>query len=62
MPEILGKGAFAKVQKCQSKINGEMLAAKVVDKGGLEERDKENFRREVAVLEKLDHPMIAKYY
>lgn len=50
MPEVLGKGAFAKVQKCQSKINGEMLAAKVVEKGGLEERDRENFRREVAVL------------
>lgn len=30
MPEVLGNGAFAKVQKCQSKINGEMLAAKIV--------------------------------
>ena len=50
MPEILGKGAFAKVQKCQSKINGEMLAAKVVEKEGLSKNDQENFRTEVEIL------------
>ena len=62
MTQILGKGAFAEVQKCQSKINGEMLAAKIVEKEGLSDKDLDNFRTEVAVLEQLDHPMISKYY
>ena len=50
MTEVLGKGAFAKVQKCQSKINGEMLATKIVEKEGLSKTDLENFRTEVEIL------------
>lgn len=38
------------------------MAAKIVEKEGLSDKDLENFRTEVAVLEQLDHPMIAKYY
>ena len=38
------------------------MAAKIVEKEGLSDKDLDNFRTEVAVLEQLDHPMIAKYY
>jgi serine/threonine protein kinase len=58
----LGKGAFGKVFLSQSIHNSDMyVAIKVLDKDQLK-YDIELVMQEVAVLNKLDHPNIVKYY
>jgi calcium-dependent protein kinase len=59
---VLGQGAFGKVFLSQSLYNSEMkVAIKVLDKE-IMNYDIELVAAEVAVLNKLDHPNIVKYY
>ena len=62
MPEILGKGAYAKVQKCQSKLNGAFYAVKIVNMEALNDMHRMLLRTEIETLKKLDHPMVMKFH
>ena len=59
---LLGAGAYGKVFLSESQHNSEFkVAIKVLDKQKMK-YNMENIRDEIAVLGKLDHPNIVKYF
>ncbi|MBW0514943.1 hypothetical protein O181_054658 [Austropuccinia psidii MF-1] len=60
----LGKGAFATTWKAFDRNTGEYRAIKVIRKIDHSENPQNliNFRREIAILHKVDHPNIVKFY
>lgn len=60
--KVLGAGAFGKVFLSESIANPSFkVAIKVINKAKLGRRI-EDIKHEVAILNKLDHPNIVKYY
>ena len=59
--ELIGKGGFGKVYKVQHKLDGSIYAIKkaVINYGDLNDR---KMLKEVALLSKLNHPNIVRYY
>ncbi|KAL3884240.1 hypothetical protein ACJMK2_030458 [Sinanodonta woodiana] len=61
---VIGEGAFSKVRQGLHIIAREKVAVKIVSKKALLLRDylKKNIRREVIMLQRLDHPNIIRLY
>ena len=62
LPEIVGKGAYSKVQKCQNKSTGKLYAVKIVQKEFLSQTDRILLDSEIDILKKLDHPMTLRLH
>lgn len=59
---LLGKGAFGHVYTASSKNKkSNKFAIKIVQTENMDEETKEQMREELHVLNKLDHPYVAKY-
>ena len=60
--QMLGAGAFGRVYLAESKMNKEnKFAIKIVPLKSIGEEVKEQMREELQILNKLDHPYVAKY-
>ncbi|KAG7360442.1 protein kinase [Nitzschia inconspicua] len=57
--EILGSGSYGTVRKCKDRKTGELLACKTIKKSKVD--NFENLRREITILESVDHPNIIKF-
>ncbi|KAJ9603375.1 eukaryotic translation initiation factor 2-alpha kinase [Cladophialophora chaetospira] len=57
---ILGRGGFGKVVMARNKLDNQYYAIKMIKNKSTE--DLENILREVALLAKLNHPNIVRYY
>ena len=61
--KFLGKGAFGEIYLAQKLDNQQLYAAKVLDKKRMDSpKLKKYLDREIAILKKLDHPNIVKFY
>lgn len=60
---ILGNGASSVVRECRNRRTGELCAVKVINKNKFESAPKvvENFKKEVDILSKLNHPSIIRF-
>ena len=60
---ILGNGASSVVRECKNRRTGELCAVKVINKNKFESAPRvvENFKKEVDILSKLDHPNIIRF-
>lgn len=60
---ILGNGASSVVRECRNRRTGELYAVKVINKNKFESAPKvvENFKKEVDILSRLDHPSIIHF-
>ena len=59
----LGKGAYAVVKACKSKITGEKFAMKIYEKLKLNDNSKKKcVYREIEILKRIDHKNVAKLY
>merc|ERR1719203_419953 len=56
--EHLGSGKYATVQQCESRSDGKTYAVKIVNKSNLGWKEKEVIKREIKILESLQHPHI----
>ena len=56
----LGKGGYGKVYEVKNKQTGELRACKHLSK--LNINNLEKFKREIAIMKKMDHPNIIKLY
>lgn len=61
-PQILGEGAFGRVQKCKNKSTGEMCAVKVIELAQMTETEKVRLKYEIDILKNLNHPNILRLY
>jgi len=60
---VLGQGAYAVVKLAMDKIRGEKVAVKIYEKHHLSDpRRMKNVRREISILQGLDHPNIIKLH
>jgi calcium-dependent protein kinase len=63
MGEILGNGSYGQVFFAQNKSDKtHKVAVKVINKTNMDEDDLESLRTEVAILQKVDHPNVIKYF
>jgi len=62
--EKLGEGSFGKVFKASKFVKGkkEFFAIKAISKKNLVSKNAEYFKRELAILQKISHEYIIKYY
>lgn len=59
---MLGAGAFGRVYLAESKMNKEnKFAIKIIPLKFISEATQQQMREELAILNKLDHPYVAKY-
>ncbi|XP_078701765.1 myosin light chain kinase, smooth muscle-like isoform X4 [Branchiostoma floridae x Branchiostoma belcheri] len=58
--EVIGRGRFATVQRCQEKLSGRVLAARTVRLDTAEQRDK--LLREIDMMQTLHHGKILQLY
>ena len=56
----LGEGAFAQVKQVQHKQTKHKLAVKIINKRKLTPEDAESLKREIKILQEMDHPNIVK--
>ena len=54
----LGSGAFSVVKKGVRKATGEVVAVKIVKRGGLSKVEAENLSREIAIMREIRHPHV----
>ncbi|KIX96759.1 uncharacterized protein Z520_07479 [Fonsecaea multimorphosa CBS 102226] len=57
---VLGQGGYGKVVRARNKLDGQFYAVKEIKSESIKEL--ENILREVALLAKLNHPNIVRYY
>jgi calcium-dependent protein kinase len=61
--KVLGSGSFGKVFKATNKSDRSIeIAIKVMNKSEMTEDDLVCLRREVSIMQQVDHPNIVKYY
>jgi serine/threonine protein kinase len=59
----VGSGAFASVYRAHHKVTNYMVAIKVISKEGMTtEVARTRLRREIAFLEKMEHPFVAEFF
>jgi fused-like protein len=56
--ELIGEGSFGKVYKGRKKYSGQIVAMKFIVKKGRSEKELNNLRQEIAILQSLRHPNI----
>jgi serine/threonine protein kinase len=59
--DIIGGGAFSIVKRGTSLLNNEVVAIKVMKKGGYSQDTRESVLREVMVLQSLNHKNIINF-
>lgn len=57
---IIGQGCFGKVFKGRRRYSGQIVALKFISKRGKPEKDLQNLRLEIGILQRLDHPNIIR--
>ncbi|KAK8899914.1 serine/threonine protein kinase [Tritrichomonas musculus] len=57
----IGEGSFGKVYKARRKYTSRMVAIKMIGKKGQTEDDLISFRREITILNNVDHPNIMRF-
>lgn len=57
---IIGQGCFGKVFKGRRKFSGQIVAMKFISKRGKPDKDLQNLRLEIGILQRLDHPNIIR--
>lgn len=57
---LIGQGCFGKVFKGRRRCSGQIVALKFISKRGKPEKDLENLRLEIGILQRLDHPNIIR--
>merc|ERR1719230_1774590 len=57
---LIGQGCFGKVFKGRRKFTGQIVALKFISKRGKPEKDLQNLRLEIGILQRLDHPNIIR--
>jgi len=62
MGQMLGQGAFGEVRKCQNRSTKTVRAVKIIRKESMTPDEEKNFKYEINILKKLDHPNIIKLY
>ena len=62
MGVLLGQGGFGEVRKCISRKDKVVRAVKIIKKESITPDEHENFKNEMNILRKLDHPNILKVY
>lgn len=60
--QILGEGAFGKVQRCIHKVTKEIRAVKILNKAQMDEKEKVRLKYEIDILKNLDHPNIVRLF
>jgi calcium-dependent protein kinase len=61
--KVLGSGSYGKVFLAENKQDRSIrIAIKVMNKRDMTEEDLEGLRREVQIMQQVDHPNIVKYY
>mmetsp|Transcript_4450 Transcript_4450/g.6586 ORF Transcript_4450/g.6586 Transcript_4450/m.6586 type:complete len:116 (+) Transcript_4450:106-453(+) len=61
--KVLGSGSYGKVFLAQNKEDSTVkIAIKVMNKKDMSEDDLLSLRREVSIMQQVDHPNIVKYY
>mmetsp|Transcript_12274 Transcript_12274/g.21903 ORF Transcript_12274/g.21903 Transcript_12274/m.21903 type:complete len:343 (+) Transcript_12274:391-1419(+) len=60
--KVLGRGNFSIVRQAEDVVTGQEVAVKCMSKRALEDEDKEAIKREVEILQGLEHPNIIKLY
>ena len=61
--KVLGSGSYGKVFLAENKKDRSIkIAIKVIKKSGVSEDDLTNLKREVAIMQQVDHANIVKYY
>jgi calcium-dependent protein kinase len=61
-PNILGEGAFGRVQKCCKKDTTEDRAVKIINKNNMSESENVRLKYEIDILKNLIHPNIVRLY
>lgn len=61
-PEVLGEGAFGRVQKCTRIGTTEKRAVKIIEKNTMQEAEKVRLKYEIDILKNLNHPCIVRLY
>lgn len=56
----IGEGSFGRVHKARRKYTGRIVAIKMISKISQTQDDLESFRREIAILQKVDHPHVMR--
>jgi len=59
---VIGEGAFGRVQKCTRKSSGEERAVKIIDKAAMTQTEKVRLKYEIDILKNLMHPNIVRLY
>ena len=59
---ILGQGGYAVVREATSKIDGQIVALKVMNRENLDSNAEKTIRSEVSLLQSLNHPNIVRGY
>lgn len=57
---MIGQGCFGKVYKGRRKCSGQIVALKYISKRGKPEKDIQNLRLELGILQRLDHPHVIR--
>jgi fused-like protein len=57
---LIGQGCFGKVFKGRRKFSGQIVALKFITKRGKPDKDLQNLRLELGILQRLDHPNIIR--
>eukprot|EP00928_Gymnodinium_smaydae_P027090 TRINITY_DN21068_c0_g1_i1.p1 TRINITY_DN21068_c0_g1~~TRINITY_DN21068_c0_g1_i1.p1 ORF type:complete len:1428 (+),score=315.60 TRINITY_DN21068_c0_g1_i1:146-4429(+) len=57
---LIGQGCFGKVFKGRRRYSGQVVALKFISKRGKPEKDLQNLRLELGILQRLDHPNIIR--
>ena len=61
--EIIGSGSFAQVYKAKHNPTNRFVAVKVFEKKAMtKEEDIANFKNEIDIMRKIDHPLIATFF
>lgn len=60
--QILGEGAYGRVQICIQNSSKERRAVKIIDLNNMSQQDKIRLKYEIDILKNLNHPNIVRLY
>lgn len=60
--QIIGEGAYGRVQKCHRKGTLEARAVKIIEKRWMNDQERVRLQYEVNILKNLNHPNIVRLY
>lgn len=58
--QVLGQGGYATVRQASSKVDGTLVALKMMNRDNLDTNAEKNIRNEVSLLQSLNHPNIVR--